>query len=748
MSRLEKNYSSISFDNIEFNDQWEYRNPETNFCYRIGIMPGRIFFSSIQGHLTENEVCNASSLLDGIYQKEVIKCGDLIRIIDYSGVSKASIGLFKAFAWEQNRLHEKYCSQPLVTYICGINSFTKIAFRFFSIFSSQHLVLNNTVKEAMAQINRQHIKEHKYEDIRVRHEHIEEISELARRILLEDKEDNKKQFLSSDNPLHEIEQILITAKDNIEQFQRAQKALCQELQDTYMNLVKSLAGFDLNSGQKRESGDQTEYIRILSKFFLNYKNFINDIQKAIAKTDTDKAIQLTHTLKSLVKNIDDEFLYKTVTYLEAALINEKIDQAGLLVDDIDDRFDQILASLKSIINKEKKSYRKLKYQITEKWLNCDNITELLPDLNELIGMDVLKDKDKQNGLVRVLGDVPGLNNMQSALEDSDYDRTFNLIKTSTDNSELSKKKKDKLNNFNKKKSILVVDDAKENLDVLVYLFKDKYTVLTASNGPSALQMVLTKLPDLILLDIMMPGMDGYEVCQHLKNDDYTKNIPIIFLTALTEAIDEVKAFDIGAVDYITKPFQLIDLKNRVRTHLKLKEKHDMLESLVSLDGLTNIFNRRKFDDILYQEWRRSKRNNQSLSLIILDIDNFKLLNDYYGHAYGDECLKKVANELKNNLKRSSDFLGRYGGEEFVVLLPDTEIKGAINVAEKLIKAISDLKILHEYSRTGKHLTLSAGVASITSYQDKNSPSLLIEAADEMLYKSKKNGRNQVNGLVI
>jgi PleD family two-component response regulator len=199
----------------------------------------------------------------------------------------------------------------------------------------------------------------------------------------------------------------------------------------------------------------------------------------------------------------------------------------------------------------------------------------------------------------------------------------------------------------RKPMILVVDDVVENVDVLFYLLKADYTLAAARNGLKALRMVEKRPPDLILLDIMMPEMDGYEVCRRLKEKNATRDIPIIFITSLSEAIDEARAFNLGAVDYITKPFQPIVVKARIRTHLNLKQKSDMLEAMVCLDGLTNIFYRRKFDRTLKQEWKRTFRNNRSLAMIMIDIDHFKLFNDHYGHIEGDECLNVQLNTSKH-----------------------------------------------------------------------------------------------------
>jgi len=301
-----------------------------------------------------------------------------------------------------------------------------------------------------------------------------------------------------------------------------------------------------------------------------------------------------------------------------------------------------------------------------------------------------------------------------------------------------------MNSKTMKQRILVVDDAVENITALVALLKDDYMVTAAKNGHKALQMALKNPPDLILLDIMMPEMEGYEVCRQLKKNDATKNIPVIFITGLSEAMDEVKAFNTGAADYITKPFNPIVVKARVSTHLLLKQKSDALEALASLDGLTNIYNRRKFDETLEYECKRAARSHSPLALILMDIDYFKLFNDHYGHAQGDECLKKVASTLQNVVQRQDDFMGRYGGEEFVSILPSTDFKGVQRVAEELRQSIANLNIPHEYSKTAPYVSLSIGVAFIISQDASTSPTILIETADAMLYKSKENGRNQVN----
>jgi len=302
-------------------------------------------------------------------------------------------------------------------------------------------------------------------------------------------------------------------------------------------------------------------------------------------------------------------------------------------------------------------------------------------------------------------------------------------------------------NSSKKPSILVVDDCAENIHILFSLLKTDYLVVVAKNGKKAIQLAQEKQPDLILLDIIMPNLNGYEVCNQLKSDEKTKNIPIIFVTSMNEALDEAKAFGVGAVDYITKPINPLTVLARVRTHVNLKIKSDLLEQLVSVDGLTNINNRRKFDEVFEQEWKRARRDQTPLSIIMIDIDNFKLFNDHYGHASGDACIKKVAEALHNSLSRAGDMVFRYGGEEFVVILNNTSVEGAKKVASVLCDNIKSLGIPHNLSPTAEYVTISLGVATgIPQRESCSNREDLIVSADKMLYISKDRGRNQVNCL--
>ena len=299
-------------------------------------------------------------------------------------------------------------------------------------------------------------------------------------------------------------------------------------------------------------------------------------------------------------------------------------------------------------------------------------------------------------------------------------------------------------NNNQQHAILIVDDMTSNIQVLANALQDDYRIKVATSGERAIDIARSESPpDVILLDIMMPELDGYEVCKRLKSDPSTSAIPIIFVTALSDAADEEKGLNLGAVDYITKPFHLPIVKARVRNHLSLKLKTDLLEELSHIDGLTHIANRRHFDEVMEKETRRIHRMAQPISILMLDVDYFKPFNDNYGHGLGDECLVQVAKTMTHELKRPNDLLARYGGEEFVVLLPETPLAGAIKVAEDLRAAVEALNFPHKYSAVADHVTISVGVAS-NEVSQESAVDELLKRADAALYQAKAAGRNRVS----
>ncbi|MBD2547654.1 GGDEF domain-containing response regulator [Planktothricoides raciborskii] len=291
--------------------------------------------------------------------------------------------------------------------------------------------------------------------------------------------------------------------------------------------------------------------------------------------------------------------------------------------------------------------------------------------------------------------------------------------------------------------ILVIDDDQTNIKVIIGILKPAgLTVISARNGEMGIKRALFVLPDLILLDVMMPGIDGFETCHLLKSEPATQAIPVIFITAIDDEDSKVKAFDAGGVDYITKPSGQREVLARVKTHLSLKRKQELLERLGEIDGLTEIPNRRQFDRVLKGEWRRSQRRETSSALIMIDIDYFKNFNDSYGHVSGDQCRRTVAQTLASSVQRAADFVARYGGEEFAVILPETNFDSATAIAEQIRQNVASLHLPHVISQVSDYVTLSLAVATVIP-NDETSANNLIEMADRALYRAKSNGRNQV-----
>ncbi|TFW22465.1 diguanylate cyclase [Massilia arenosa] len=288
--------------------------------------------------------------------------------------------------------------------------------------------------------------------------------------------------------------------------------------------------------------------------------------------------------------------------------------------------------------------------------------------------------------------------------------------------------------------ILIVDDAMENIQVLNQALEAEHDVLFAMNGARAIDIAHNQRPDVILLDAMMPDMDGYAVCQALRTSSVTSNIPIIFVTSLFSPEDETRALDAGAADFITKPVNAAVVRARVRTQLTVKRQSDVLRELTLTDGLTGVSNRRGFDEALEREWRRSARAGTPLSLLLIDIDFFKRYNDEYGHQAGDTCLQEVAAAMRRAAARPQDVVARYGGEEFAVLLTDGP-PGAETVARKLIEQVDLLAIPHAKSDAKPFVSVSIGIAAQVP-EGPDGAGELIRRADAQLYRAKAQGRNR------
>ena len=290
-------------------------------------------------------------------------------------------------------------------------------------------------------------------------------------------------------------------------------------------------------------------------------------------------------------------------------------------------------------------------------------------------------------------------------------------------------------------NILIVDDEKSNIDIILSLFENEnfsqeYNIIAALSAKKALKVIEKREIDLILLDIMMPEMDGYEFCKILKEDDRTKDIPILFITANTDDESIEKAYNIGAADYVTKPFRAIELISRVKVNLKLQQTINQLEYMAYYDGLTGVYNRRKFFELAHKKFETIQKEN--LYAVMIDIDKFKNINDTYGHSVGDKVIIAVAQTLKNNIDETT-LLARLGGEEFALLCTKQSDEKVFECLEKIRKKIEDIEIELENNTIVK-CTISDGIAKYTN--DISSLDYLLNKADEALYEAKNTGRNR------
>jgi diguanylate cyclase (GGDEF)-like protein len=296
-----------------------------------------------------------------------------------------------------------------------------------------------------------------------------------------------------------------------------------------------------------------------------------------------------------------------------------------------------------------------------------------------------------------------------------------------------------------KPKILVVDDARTNIRVLRHLLKDEAGVLFATSGREALALAGSEQPDLILLDVVMPDMDGYQVCQALKSDPNTAAIPVIFVTGLADTTDETHGLEVGAIDYITKPFVPAVVRMRVRNHLALRRaNHELLTMnaellrLATTDGLTGVYNRRYLLEQITAEVQRMHRYHHPAALFMLDLDHFKRLNDGYGHDIGDRALVETARTVRDAL-RAHDLFGRLGGEEFAGFLPETPFAEAMQVCERVRELIAAIDL----QTPGVPARVTASIGVIALDPETDTVETAIKRADQAMYAAKQGGRNRV-----
>jgi len=290
-------------------------------------------------------------------------------------------------------------------------------------------------------------------------------------------------------------------------------------------------------------------------------------------------------------------------------------------------------------------------------------------------------------------------------------------------------------------TILIVKEAPEYTEGIVSILEQDYELVLAANGQEVLEFARTKQPDLILLNIKLPDIDGYEICSRLRADSRTHRIPVIFIADSVKEVNP-ESFEAGAVDYIVRPIHPTILKARVRMHLELKRYQDLQDGQVITDSLTGMPNRHRLEKLLNREWRRAIRCQTPQSLIVMDIDFFNAFNNYYGHLVGDDCLRQIACFLIKNVKRETDCVARFGADEFAYLLPETDAGGAVQVAHQVQETVENLNIPHAGSPITDHVTLSFGVATMRP-RPSLKPANLIQEAVAFLNEAKRDGHNQI-----
>jgi len=307
-----------------------------------------------------------------------------------------------------------------------------------------------------------------------------------------------------------------------------------------------------------------------------------------------------------------------------------------------------------------------------------------------------------------------------------------------------------VNNHHHTSLVLVIDDDRyTRLKLSQMIQQEGYRVEAANDGEQGLEAYGRLHPNLILVDAMMPVMDGFTFCQQFQTLPGSERTPVLMITGLDDQASVDQAFAVGAVDYVTKPIHWPVLRQRIRRVLReaqlsqaLEQSNQELQRLAIQDGLTKVANRRRFDEYLQQEWRRLSREGSPLALILGDVDFFKAYNDAYGHQAGDRCLQTVAKAFSLAARRPGDLVARYGGEEFAVVLPNTPVQGAVQLAKKIQNHLSTFQIPHAHSQVSDYVTLSLGAASLVPSSD-TTPEALIKAADQALYQAKGEGRDQV-----
>jgi|GEM_PF-1949041 len=520
-----------------------------------------------------------------------------------------------------------------------------------------------------------------------------------------------------------------------------------EVVDTHgLSGTLRLEGIDVELGLSKISGNRELYLRLLNKFFQNNKNTVKDLETAIGQNDYEQIRVISHTIKGVSGNLGMNDLFESSSHVEKAAKDGNLEIVQSCFTRFVSDMETVLASIEAMAvtldvhetSCDETSQEPHDYDILHVIQCIEHAVSKVDDDITEVRAGILQLKQALSGS-EFFQDVMAI---EQSMDDFDPDQTKRGFIVLLNRLRKSLKQTEGIDADSKTSKVLVVDDVSENIEVLMELLKSDYKVVGARNGEKALEIVRSKqAPDIVLLDVNMPGLSGFDVCRTMKEKEGTRDIPVIFITAESEVAEQARGFDLGAVDYITKPIVPAIVKMRVKTQLEIKKQRDLLARLSTIDGLTQIPNRRRFDDILLRDWNRCTRNNAYLSLILMDIDHFKQYNDHYGHQTGDDCLKQVAAALLKGCMRETDLVARYGGEEFVAVLPDTDHDGAMVVAGRMRNLIAFLDIPHANSSAAGYVTVSQGVVTTIPRQSMTVQQF-IESADECLYEAKRTGRNR------
>lgn len=470
--------------------------------------------------------------------------------------------------------------------------------------------------------------------------------------------------------------------------------------------------------------------RLFTRFVKNNQTTFQEISSAIDSGDIKLAHRLTHTLGGLAGLMGKVSLYEVSRNIENTLAKGSADGISEQIFMLERELNKVLDELSPLLDEPKPRTS------TNKVFDEAKTLEVFGKLETLLQTDNAKCIE----LIKELTAIPDTESLIMQIEDYEFEKALETLSYF----------KESLGKFDgtvesdtNRRRILVVDDEVNNIDALCQILMPLYDVIVAKNGCSAIQKAKQYMPDIILLDIIMQDITGFEVISDLKSSDETRKIPIIFITGLSNNDDEEKGLMLGAVDYITKPFRDSIVKARVHTHLQNVEYINTIERLCMVDTLTNIPNRRGFDNRMLMEWGRAAREKKAISILMFDVDHFKKYNDTYGHLQGDTLLKAISSIFKQSLLRPADFVSRWGGEEFSVILTDTDMEGALQVAERIRKNIE-----HSYvpcaDGTKTNVTISIGINTEVPLYDKGKGiEDFINKADKALYNAKSTGRNRV-----